>query len=104
MPRPRAKNVSPEYRNEVLRMIAKSDRPISEIAHDLGLDPRRVRKWVERERKERGYLPDAETDEPSQTMDEAKAEILRLKKEVDLLRQEREILKKAISIFSQESR
>lgn len=100
MPRPRAKNVSSEYRNEVLRMIAKSNRPISEIAHDLG----RVRKWVERERKERGYLPDAETNEPSQTMDEAKAEILRLKKEVDLLRQEREILKKAISIFSQDPR
>ncbi len=85
-------------------MIAKSDRPISEIAHDLGLDPRRVRKWVERERKEHGYLPDAESDEHTQTMDEAKTEILRLKKEVDLLRQEREILKKAISIFSQDPR
>lgn len=103
MSRQRARNVSPEYREEVLRMIAKSDRPISDISRDLGLDPRRVRKWVERERKEKGYLPsEAPSPEEQKTLEAAEAEIWRLKREVELLRQEREILKKAISIFSQD--
>ncbi|MCQ3931364.1 MAG: hypothetical protein DPW16_12980 [Chloroflexi bacterium] len=102
MARTRAKNVSPEYRSEVLRMIAKSNRPISEIAQELGLDARRVRKWVERQQK--GYLEEGDSETSTQTPEAAQTEILRLKKEVELLRQEREILKKAISIFSQEPR
>jgi transposase len=83
-------------------MIAKSNRPVSEISRDLGLDPRRVRKWVERERKERGYLPTEEPNGEDQTLEDAKAEIYRLKKEMSLLQEERDVLKKAISIFSQE--
>ena len=92
MPKRRAKNVSPEYRDEVLRIIANSERPISEISRDLGLDPRRVRKWVERERKEKGYLPTGEPSDEDQTLEDAKAEIYRLKKELSLLQEERDVL------------
>ena len=104
MAKQRARAVDPAYRDEVLRMIAASDRTVADIARDLGLDPRRVRKWVERERKEKGYLPEGEHPGEDQTLEEAKMEIYRLKKELSLMKEEREILKKAISIFSQENK
>lgn len=102
MARKKAKAIDPAYRDEVLRMIATSDRPTSEIARDLGLDPRRVRKWVERERKEKGYLPDGSSSSDDQTLEDAKMEIYRLKKQLRELEEERDILKKAISMFSQD--
>ena len=102
MAKQRARNVDPAYREEVLQLIANSDRPVSEIARDLGLDPRRVQKWIERERKEKGYLPTEESRPAEPSLEEAKQEIYLLKKRLRELEEERDILKKAISIFSQE--
>jgi transposase len=88
---------SNEYKREVLRMAETTDKSISELERDLGLSPGLVRKWQQRYRIR-------EEDETLQGSEEgeAAAEIRRLKRELEITRQERDILKKAIQVFSRD--
>jgi transposase len=88
-----------EFKREVLAMAAQGEKSIPELERDLGITPGLVYKWRRR------YRINAEQDKlvPSAER-EAAAEIRRLKREVDMLRQERDVLKKAIQIFSQDPR
>ncbi len=80
---------SNEFKEEVLRMADTSDKPIAEIERDLGLSPGLIRKWQQRYRvrEDRDQLQASEESE-------AQAEIRRLKRELEIARQERDILKK----------
>jgi transposase len=64
---------------------------VKEVAQELGVDPSRLSKW--RNRQSRPEQPAAEL-----TADQK--EILRLQKELKEAQLERDILKKAVSIFS----
>jgi transposase len=88
-----------EFKREVLAMAAKGEKSISELERDLGITPGLVYKWRRR------YRIDEKGEElaPSEER-EAAAEIRRLKRELEVVRQERDILKKAIQIFSQDQR
>lgn len=48
MSRRRNKAASPEFRREVLRMVARGDKSIPEIEQALGLTKGIVYRWVER--------------------------------------------------------
>ena len=90
---------SEEFRIEAVRLLLKrGDRTVGEIAENLGVNPNQLHRW--RVRYEKAVL------DPSQHVRETaeQAEIRRLKKEVDQLRMEREILKKAATFFAKESR
>lgn len=105
MVRRRRKAASPEFRREVLRMVARGDKSIPEIEQDLGLTKGIVYRWVERYG---GGLEDAGIrqgghDHPA-NLQEAEAEIRRLKKALAQAEEEREVLKKAVRIFSREQR
>jgi transposase len=70
-----------------------------EIERELGITPYLLSKWVQqfREREAaafpgKGKLPETEV------------ELQRLRREVEILRQERDILKKAVIIFSEPKR
>ena len=90
---------SNEFKQEVLRMAETSDKAISELERDLGLSPSLVRKWQQRYRiQENGTRL-----QPSEGS-EAAAEVRRLKRELEITRQERDILKKAIQVFSRDRR
>ena len=88
-----------EFKLEVLEMAAQGEKSIAELERDLGITPGLVYKWRRRYRvdEERGELAPSEDRE-------AAAEIWRLKRELEVMRQERDILKKAIQIFSQDQR
>ena len=90
---------SEEFKIEAVRLLLnRGDRTITEIAENLGVNPNQLQRW--RVRYEKAVL------NPSQPVRETaeEAEIRRLKKEVDQLRMEREILKKAATFFAKESR
>lgn len=82
-----------EFKKEVLEMVAEGSRTVAQIERDLELTPNIVYKWQERYRLQNGTL------KPSEERSE-QAEIRRLKRELDIMRQERDILKKAIQVFS----
>lgn len=91
------KQYSDEFKHEALRLAETSAKSISELERDLGLSAGLLRQW------QRRYQADdaSSTVQPSAAR-EAEAEIRRLKRELAIVRQERGILKKAITVFSRE--
>jgi transposase len=86
------------FKLEAIRLLENSGKKASEIEQDLGITPGLLRKW--RERYKIVAPPDQKaTLEPSD-LEAAKREIHRLERELREVAEEREILKKVISIFS----
>ena len=88
---------SVEFKREALRLSAQPGMSVAQVERDLGITPGLVYKWRQR------YRVDERTDalKPSAQRD-AEAEIRRLKRELAVAREEREILKKAVRVFSQD--
>ena len=86
-----------EFKREVLEMAASKEISVAQLARDLGITPSLIYKWRERYRVDEnsGQLnPSAER--------EVEAELRRLKRELSVVKQERDILKKAIQVFSRD--
>ena len=88
-----------EFKEEAVRLAQTSGKPIAHIARELGISDTRVHQW-RRELAEHGK--DAFPGSGHQTALEE--ENRRLKRELERVQQEREILKKVLSIFSRESK
>jgi transposase len=87
-----------EFKTEAVALAEKREKPIGQIAKDLGLNESVLRRWMQHARATAGTAvkPFPGHGRPR---DE---ELARLRKEVKLLRQANEILKKAAIIFAQE--
>ena len=84
-----------EFEKEAVLLVIERGRLVSEVARDLGIHPVLLGKW------KRLYLEDKNNAFPGQgPMKLEKEEVRRLKRELDNLKEEREILKKALVIFS----
>lgn len=82
---------------ETVRLVRDGGRPIAEVARELGIDQALLRKWVGR------VAIDAGEGSPGMLATAEKAELAQLRKEVKVLRMEREILKRAATFFAKES-
>lgn len=93
------KRYTEEFKRDVLEMAAQEDVSVAQLSRDLGIAPSLIYKWRER------YQVDGANGEltPS-TQRESEAEIRRLKRELAIAREERDILKKAIQVFSQDQK
>ena len=70
---------------------------VAQVERDLGITPGLIYKWRQRYRVDEN----SETLKPSAERD-VDAEIRRLQRELAIAREERDILKKAIQVFSQD--
>jgi len=86
-----------DFKHEAVRLVTEGGLSIAQVARDLGLDDNLVSRW-KKEAQQNGQRAFPGQGHPQ---DE---ELTRLRREVEVLRQEREILKKAISIFSATAR
>ena len=77
----------PEFRARAVELARTSALPPGQVARDLGIDPDTLRRWLRQAEIDAGRGPGTTTDE--------KAELVRLRREVALLREERDILQKA---------
>ena len=83
------------FKLEVLEMIQHSDRTIKSVAQELGIHPGIISRW---RRQFREHEDDAFPGKGYQTPEDE--EIRRLKKELADVKEERDILKKAVAFFA----
>jgi len=81
-----------EFKKEVIKMI-ESGRSVPEVAQSLGIGNNLIYYWVKRSKK-KGTTPLSKADD---SFDEDKAALHKRIKELEM---ERDILKKALGIFS----
>ena len=84
-----------EFKQEAVNLVQKSGKSQAQIARDLGIADSTLHHWC-KEWAEQG--PQAFPGSGHQTVQEE--EMRRMKRELEVIRQERDILKKALAIFS----
>lgn len=90
------RSFSPEFKARSVELVRESGKSIVEVARDLDLTVSALRDWVRQADVDDGRRDGLTTDE--------KAELARLRRENKVLREEREILKKAAAFFAKETR
>jgi transposase len=86
---------TPEFRAEAVRLALESDRPASAIARELGIRPDQLRHWKQELTQAPPVVPGGETSDQ---------ELRRIRRELEVVRQERDFLKKAAAFFAKGSR
>ena len=85
------------FKMEAVRLVTEGGETVASVARDLGIHENLLRRWKYK------YLEDGEHAFPGKgrlkTRDE---EIRRLNRELSSVKQQRDILKKALAIFTKE--
>jgi transposase len=89
-----------QFKKDSVRHLMTSGRSVTEVADELGIDRSNLGKW----RQEHLKKMDGESVESEIKPSDMDAENRRLRIELSHVREQRDILKKAISIFSQEDK
>jgi transposase len=93
---PRTRPPYPEqFRRQAVELVKRSGQPVREIAKDLGVTEQSLRTWVKQADVDAGRAHGLSSEE--------KEELRRLRREVRVLREEREILRKAAAFFASET-
>jgi transposase len=89
-----------EFKREAVSLLASSGRPLTRVAAELGVQPSILRSW----RGTANAVEKAGTDTPvgqaTTAVSAEQGEIRRLRRDLERAQMERDILKKAIGIFS----
>jgi transposase len=91
------KRYSKEFKLEAVRLAESADKPVTEVARELGIRVNQIYKWKQE--------VEAKTDAafPGKGRQSGRAaELSQLRKENERLRLENEILKKAAAYFAKE--
>lgn len=87
---------SEEYKAEAVRAWRESGRPMQSFAKELGISSSMLHRWNDEQRK---------AEQAGTTRSQVKAEreeLLRLRRENEVLRQERDFLRSAAAYFAKE--
>jgi transposase len=94
-PRPR-RSFSKAFKAEVVELVRTSGKTVAEVCRDLDLTETAVRAWVRQAEIDSGDRDGLTTTE--------REELARLRRENRVLREERDILKRATAFFARETR
>ena len=95
-PRRGRRSFTPTFKAEVVALVRQGDRTVPTICREMDLSETAVRRWVEQAAVDAGEQDGLTTDE--------REELRRLRREVRVLRDERDILKRAATFFAMETR
>jgi len=85
-----------EFRSRAVDLVLKQGLSVAQTARDLGINESNLSNWVKQARVDQGKGP------AGALTSEELAELRQLRKEVKVLREERDILKKAAAFFAKE--
>ena len=87
---------TPTFKAEVVALVQRGDRTVRVLCEEMGLTETAVRRWVAQTAIDTGAQEGLTTVE--------RDELRRLRREVRVLRDERDILKRAATFFAMETR
>lgn len=92
-------NYSSEFKVSAVKLAVESDKPTAQIARDLGVNDNTLYGWVKQ------YSSSNKTNQNNMNINNESCfeENKRLKKELAIVKQERDLLKKAAAYFAKES-
>ena len=96
MPRPK-RNFSPEYREEAVKMVIETSRPIAQVAKELGVNEGTLGNWVN------AYKREHAGEEPPLTVSE-RARLREQERELRELRQKVAFLEKVAAVCHEHGR
>jgi transposase len=85
-----------EFRREAVRLLRSGERSTAQLARELGCSQQSLRNWVRQDEADRGERSDVLTTDE-------RARLRALEREDRVLREEREILRKASAFFAAET-
>ena len=91
------KQFTSEFKREAVRLMGRSGKPSSDVARELGVRRNQLYKWKEQLDK-RGSKAFAGAGRQRGKTDE----VTRLRRELEKVKEERDILKKAAAYFAKE--
>jgi transposase len=83
-----------QFKVDAVRLLAESGKPVTEVARDLGVRDTVLHRW----KRELSPGPDGKPSAGAKTPEQRELEDL--KKKLAQVEEEREILKKAMAVFS----
>ena len=95
MEQPTRTPYDPEFRARAVELVRTRGLPRAQVARDLGITVETRRLWVKQAEIDAGRRDGPTSGE--------QAEVARLQREIAVLKEEREILKKAAALFARES-
>ena len=81
-----------EFRREAVRLLERGERSLVVLSRELGVSQQTLRSWREQAGVEAGKVEGLTRDE--------REELRRVKRELRVVTEEREILKKALAFFA----
>lgn len=86
-----------EFKLEAVRLAGEEGRTVKQVARDLGINVWTLRDWRRAVREE-----GAEAFRGSGNRTDEEKDVYALRRELELVKQERDILKKALAVFSRD--
>jgi transposase len=84
-----------DFRREAVELLRRSGQTVPQLAAELGVSPQSLRNWAKQLDVDEGRAQGLSSDE--------REELRRLRRELRVVTEEREILKKAAAFFVKES-